>query len=194
VGAIDGDAALRGGQPGARCRQRGEHHQGRGEQCKRKHSHDAGKTSSRSAHRISPKRLPHPPCPECAIDQAGHGAHKQRARGRMVPLPHRPLGVGERSQLRDRLAREAWPRSFNVEQTRRSLAAEQTLPLRLVVRTGHPSPSPVLGRPLWAQPMDRSVAPQRFWSAHAHGAHVMSASCSTAARPKKIFAKTQAVG
>jgi hypothetical protein len=81
----------------------------------RKHSHDAGKTSSRSAHRISPKRLPHPPCPECAIDQAGHGAHKQRARGRMVPLPHRPLGVGERSQLRDRLAREAWPRSFNVE-------------------------------------------------------------------------------
>ena len=43
---------------------------------------------------------------------------------------------------------------------RANFRAEQTVRSRLIVGTGHPfPPPPVLGRPIWAQPMDRSAAP-----------------------------------
>jgi len=99
----------------------------------------------------SPKRKPQSPMSRMRDGPCGPGAQKQRVRGRVVPQPHRPIGVGVCSQLRDHSARRLTPRSEEEEQTPRS---------RLVVRTGHPFPPPsVLGRPLWAQPIDRSVAP-----------------------------------
>ena len=53
----------------------------------------------------SPKRSPPSPMSRMRDRPCGPGAHRQRVQGRVVPQPHRPIGVGACSQLRDHNAR-----------------------------------------------------------------------------------------